>query len=102
MNRPHRSQRKDATSRTPGVRSEIIRREGHRVKGIIVGDGIKLGDLARAAKISQPHLSNHLAGIRADRNTQAAIWDAWCELSGRTDIGLRRFWGPMLAKRKAG
>jgi len=102
MTRPGRARQKQPRTRTKRGHPKIVPHEGHRVKALIVAEGIRLGALARAAKISQPQLSNHLRGIRADRNAQVAIWDAWTEMSGRTDVSLQQFWGSLLTARKAG
>jgi transcriptional regulator with XRE-family HTH domain len=85
----------------PNNRPEkLIARPSDFVKGRIVGAGLKLGDLAKAAGISQPSLSNYLRGIRSDRRVQVIIWDAFCQLTG-SSIPLAEFWGEMLSQGRA-
>jgi len=79
----------------------IISNPGAAVKGKIVSAGVKLGDLAEAANISRPALSNYLSGRRRNWRGQIAIWIGFLDLTGST-ITLEEFWGELLAERKAG
>ena len=81
-------------------KERMIAKPSHIVKARIIGAGVALGQLAKAAKISQPALSNYVAGRRNDRANQLAIWDAFCHLTG-SQITLEEFWGELLAERKA-
>ena len=80
---------------------KMLSRPGDPVKARIVGAGIQLGELAEAARISQPSLSNYLAGKRGSYRTQLRIWEAFRRLSGQR-ISMQRFWGELLSERIAG
>lgn len=73
------------------------------VKARIIRAGVKLTDLAAAAKVSQPTLSRYIHGEGRVYLKQALIYAAFCDLTGRTatPIGISRFWGSLLARRVA-
>jgi len=68
------------------------------VKGRITTAGLKYGDLAAEAGISQPAMSLYLSGARSNYETQIRIHDAFCRLTGRrpTRRSERWFWGSLL------
>ena len=67
------------------------------VKARILAAGVKLGDLARAAGVSQPTISVYLAGRLARPATQLAIFQAFRRLSGQP-VTMVEFWGDLLAQ----
>jgi len=75
--------------------AQTIRRNGSSVKERIAKAGVRMGDLAKTARISRPSLSNHVVGRRRNRLVQLAIWDAYRRLTGR-HVSLRGFWGGLL------
>ncbi len=80
--------------------AQILPKDGRLVKARMTAAGLKLGDVARAAKISQSSLSNYLRGLRRKRAVHLAIWDAYRRLS-LDAISLEDFWGDLLSKRIA-
>lgn len=89
------SRRKNTSPRTIVVAAE------YAVKSKIIAAGLKVGQLAEAADISQPSASNHIGGVRRNYTTQLRIWEAYCRLSGEA-VSLADFWGGLLSKRIAG
>lgn len=74
---------------------------GHAVKARIVAAGLKLGDVADAARVTRASLSNHLYGRRSSLAEQRRIWHAYQWLSG-DGVSLETFWGELLSERIAG
>jgi len=68
------------------------------VKGQIVAAGLKLGDLARAARIAPSTLSLYISGQRSNYRMQIAIYETFCRLAGiaATRRGEQTFWGELL------
>ncbi|MBE3100344.1 MAG: hypothetical protein IMZ44_24760 [Planctomycetes bacterium] len=62
--------------------------------------GIKLIDLAAAARIAPSTLSQYLSGQLHNPETQFTIWRRFRRLSG-SRITLLEFWGPLLNKEAA-
>ena len=89
-----------AKTRNKSAQSKILPQPAAAVKARIVGANIKFKALAKAARISQPSLSNYLNGGRSDRAVQIRIWDAFCQLSGQS-IAPGEFWGELLSERMA-
>ena len=79
----------------------IIATPGHVVKGKIITAGVSLGQLAKAANISRPAMSNLLAGISSKPAAQVVVWEAFCRLTG-SSITLPEFWGELLSERMTG
>jgi len=67
---------------------------------MIVGAGVKLGDLAEAAGISKAGLSAHIAGRRRNPQTQLRIFLAFLQLT-RRQMKMVDFWGKLVAKEVA-
>jgi len=74
---------------------------GALVKSKIVAAGLTMGQVAAAANISRPALSNYLSGRRRNWRGQIAIWIAFLDLTG-SKITLEAFWGQLLTERMAG
>jgi len=68
------------------------------VKGRVVSAGLAMGDLAEAAGIGKPTLSNYIKGRLKNYETQIRIYNAFCRLAGKTPTrrGERWFWGSLL------
>lgn len=79
----------------------IIAAPGSVVKSKIFAAGLTMGQVARAGRVSQSTLSNHLAGTRSNLLTQVKIWNAFCGLAG-SKVSLADFWGELLSDRMAG
>jgi len=77
--------------------ARIIARPGHRVKARIIGAGLRMADVARAANLSQSSLSNYMAGRVRNPYVQVRIVIAFCELTKQT-ITVREFWGDLAPK----
>jgi len=75
--------------------SRILHQKNSPVKGQIVHAGVRLGDLAEAAGISQSYLSLCLSGQRKSPKRQRDIFIAFRALSG-LDIYIDEFWGKLL------
>jgi transcriptional regulator with XRE-family HTH domain len=78
-----------------------IPRPGCAVKARIYAAGLSLTEIAQAARISRPSLSNYLAGYRATFEIQYDIYLAFCRLSG-TDLkalSISEFWGSLYRRR---
>ena len=71
------------------------------IKGKIVGAGIRLGDLARAAGITPSCLTLYIQGKLRDPRRQRDIWVAFRAMS-QLQITAADFWGGLLSKRIAG
>jgi len=66
------------------------------VKARIISAGLKLGDLAAAAGVSQSSLSNYLIGRVANYRTQQKIFKSFRKVTG-INISFNDFWGPLAA-----
>lgn len=74
--------------------TRIIRRPTLPAKGEIVGVGIPLREIARAAGIAPSTLSDYLGGRLRNVDRRLSIYHAFCRLSGRrpTSDGFAAFW----------
>jgi transcriptional regulator with XRE-family HTH domain len=84
----------ETTSSPPSV---IVPAPGHAVKGRIYAAGLTMADLAAAAKVSRPTLSDHVRGRRRSRLVQLDVWMAFRRLTGST-VTLQEFWGPLFGR----
>lgn len=87
-------------TRKTSANHRILPAPGKLVKARIVGAGILLKDLARAARIQPSTLSDYLRGRISNIHRQIDIHQAFCKLTG-TEIALREFWGDLLAREAA-
>ena len=71
------------------------------VKARIVEAGVKLGDVARRARISQPALTGYLSGRLRNPVTQLRILMAFLHLTRPNKITMSQFWGNLCAKEAA-
>ena len=77
-----------------------LARSGHAVKARIVGAGLPLGKLARAAGMAQSTLSCYLSGRSRRAVGQVAIAAAFRRLTGNW-ITSEDFWGDLWAETAA-
>ena len=68
------------------------------VKALSAAAGVRMGDIAAAAGVSQPTLTNTLRGLRRGGETQRRIWRAVRRMTG-CRIAYRHFWGAYLEPR---
>ena len=74
----------------------MIAPHGAAVKARIVGAGLRLGDVARAAGFSGPALSGYINGRTRNVHGQIRIVRAFHKLTGRR-ISAVKFWGDFWA-----
>lgn len=87
-------------TRTNSANRRILPAPGKLVKARIIGGGILLKDLARVAGMKPSTLSDYLSGRIRNVHGQIDIHGAFCKLTG-TEVGLREFWGDLLAREAA-
>ena len=78
----------------------IICRPGQSVKARVVGAGLPLGKLARAAGMAQSTLSCYLSGRTRNAHSQLRIAAAFRKLSGQY-LTTPEFWGDLWAESAA-
>ena len=79
----------------------ILAPSGAAVKARIIAAGLRLGDVARAARFSPGSLSDYLAGKRRGVLGQLRIAVAFRKLSGQK-ISTADFWGDLWAEADIG
>lgn len=87
-------------TRRNSANHRILPAPGKLVKARIVAAGILLKDLARAACMKPSTLSDYLSGRIRNVHGQIDVHGAFCKLTG-TEVGLREFWGKLLAREAA-
>lgn len=87
-------------NRTTSARRSIVARPGDSVKARIIGAGLRCGDVATKAGLSNTTLSDYFAGRIRNIHGQISILMAFCSLSGQS-LTVRQFWGALTAPEAA-